>query len=131
MRRPGPYQLQAAIAAVHDEAPTADSTDWAQIAGLYGALAERAPSPVVELNRAVAVAMVDGPDRGLAIVERLAADGELDDYQFLHGARADLLRRLGRTTRAATATDAPWPSRRTPRSEHSWKVVSRRSRSRL
>jgi len=103
MQRPGPYQLQAAIAAVHDEAPTAAATDWRQIAGLYTRLVELAPSPVVELNRAVAVAMVDGPDRALAIVDRLDADGELDDYRFLHGTRADLLRRLGRTEEAAAA----------------------------
>jgi RNA polymerase sigma-70 factor (ECF subfamily) len=103
MRRPGPYQLQAAIAAVHDEALTADATDWAEIADLYAALAAQVPSPVVELNRAVAVAMVEGPDRGLAIVDRLAVEGELDDYQFLHGARADLLRQLGRSEEAAAA----------------------------
>lgn len=99
--RPGPYQLQAAIAAVHDQAPTAGATDWRQIAGLYAALADLAPSPVVELNRAVAVAMVEGPARGLALVDRLSGRGELDDYHLLHAARADLLRRLGRTDEAA------------------------------
>lgn len=103
MGRPGPYQLQAAIAAVHDQAPTAGAADWRQIAGLYAALAGLAPSPVVELNGAVAVAMVEGPARGLALVDRLSERGELDDYHLLHAARADLLRRLGRTEEAALA----------------------------
>jgi RNA polymerase sigma-70 factor (ECF subfamily) len=103
MRRPGPYQLQAAIAAVHDEAATPEATDWRQIEGLYDALARLAPSPVVELNRAVAVAMTRGPAAGLAIVDRLAADGSLADYHLLHAAQADLLRRLGRRAEAADA----------------------------
>jgi RNA polymerase sigma-70 factor (ECF subfamily) len=103
MRRPASYQLQAAIAAVHDEAPSVDETDWRQIAGLYDALLGVAPSPVVELNRAVAVAMADGPAEGLALMDLLAAQGELDDYRFLHSARADLLRRLGRREEAAIA----------------------------
>ncbi len=103
MRRPGPYQLQAAIAALHDEAGTAGETDWAQIALLYDALRELDPSPVVELNRAVAVAMVDGPERGLEIMDRLAAEGRLDDYHFLHAGRADLLRRLDRPAEASRA----------------------------
>ena len=101
MRRIGPYQLQAAIAALHDEAPTAGMTDWPQIAGLYRALAALDPSPVVELNRAVAVAMVEGPEAGLRLIERVADD--LDDYPYLHAARADLLRRLGRQPAAAAA----------------------------
>ncbi len=100
-RRPGPYQLQAAIAALHDEAPTAAETDWPQIVALYRALLARQPSAVVELNLAVAVAMVDGPAIGLAMIDGLAADGRLEGYHYLHAARADLLRRLGRRTQAA------------------------------
>ncbi|HET7726952.1 MAG TPA: RNA polymerase sigma factor [Candidatus Limnocylindrales bacterium] len=103
MRRPGPYQLQAAIAAVHDEAPSAVRVDWPQIVALYDALARIAPSPVVELNRAVAVAMVAGPAAGLTLMDGLAASGVLDDYHFLHAARADLLRRLDRRSEAADA----------------------------
>ena len=103
MRRPGPYQLQAAIAAVHDEATTAAATDWAQIALLYDTLRALDPSPVVELNRAVAVAMVDGPERGLEIMDRLLAGGRLEDYHLLHAARADLLRRLDRPAEASRA----------------------------
>jgi RNA polymerase sigma-70 factor (ECF subfamily) len=103
MRRPGPYQLQAAIAALHDQASERDATDWPQIAVLYGALARLAPSPVVDLNRAVAVAMADGLDAGLALVDDIAASGQLDDYPYTHAARADLLRRLGRFDEAAAA----------------------------
>ena len=103
MRRVGQYQLQAAIAALHDEAPSNEATDWPQIAALYRVLGRMAPSPVVELNRAVAVAMADGPEVGLAITDALAAEGQLDDYPYLHSTRADLLRRLGRR---ADATDA-------------------------
>jgi len=103
MRRPGQYQLQAAIAALHDYAATPEATDWTQIAALYAALMEHAPSPVVELNRAVAVAMARGPEAGLAIAERLAERGELVDYPYLHAVRADLLRRLGRRSEAAEA----------------------------
>ncbi len=95
MRRPGPYQVQAAIAAIHDEAATPADTDWNEIAVLYETLARMTPSPVIELNRAVAVAMVRGPAAGLALIDRIAADGALDDYHLLHAARADLLRRLG------------------------------------
>jgi RNA polymerase sigma-70 factor (ECF subfamily) len=100
---PGPYALQAAIAAVHAEAARGEDTDWPQIAALYGVLARVQPSPVVELNRAVAVAMADGPALGLARVERLAADGSLDGYHLLHSTRADLLRRLDRRAEAAAA----------------------------
>jgi RNA polymerase sigma-70 factor (ECF subfamily) len=103
MRRAGPYQLQAAIAALHDDAASADETDWPQIAALYRVLGEMTPSPVVELNRAVAVAMADGPAAGLAIVDRIAATGQLDDYPYLHSTRADLLRRLERGSAAADA----------------------------
>jgi RNA polymerase sigma-70 factor (ECF subfamily) len=101
--RLGPYQIQAAIAAVHAEAPRAEDTDWVRIATLYEDLARLAPSPVVELNRAVAVAMADGPAIGLAMVEQIAAAGDLDTYPWLHSARADLLRRLGRLEEAAQA----------------------------
>jgi RNA polymerase sigma-70 factor (ECF subfamily) len=103
MRRVGQYQLQAAIAALHDEAPSTEATDWPQIAALYRVLGQMAPSPVVELNRAVAVAMADGPAVGLAIVDAVAAGGQLDDYPYLHSTRADLLRRLGHRPEAARA----------------------------
>jgi RNA polymerase sigma-70 factor (ECF subfamily) len=96
LRLPGPYQLQAAIAALHTE----EQTDWRQISLLYGRLAEVTPSPVVELNRAVAVAMADGPQAGLALVD--AIDG-LDAYHLFHATRADLLRRLGRDDESVTA----------------------------
>jgi RNA polymerase sigma-70 factor (ECF subfamily) len=101
--RPGSYQLQAAIAAVHDDAPTAADTDWPQIAVLYQTLRRHDPSPVVELNLAVAVAMADGPATGLAMIDGLAAGGALDDYPYLHAARADLLRRLARWSESAVA----------------------------
>jgi RNA polymerase sigma-70 factor (ECF subfamily) len=96
----GPYALQAAISAVHAEAPSAAATDWAQIVALYGVLAQADASPVVELNRAVAVAMRDGPAAGLALINALLERGELADYHLAHAARADLCRRLGRTTEA-------------------------------
>ena len=99
-RRIGPYTLQAAIAAVHAEAPDTASTDWTQIVGLYDVLARVHPSPVVELNRAVAVAMRDGPAAGLERVDAILARGELADYHLAHSARADLCRRLGRTAEA-------------------------------
>ena len=95
-RRFGPYTLQAAIAAVHGQAPDADSTDWRQIVALYDVLLRASPSPVIELNRAVAVAMRDGPVAGLALIEALLAQGDLDEYHLAHSARADLCRRLGR-----------------------------------
>jgi RNA polymerase sigma-70 factor (ECF subfamily) len=98
---PGPYALQAAIAAEHARAPTAEATDWARIAALYGLLARAAPSPVVELNRAVAVAMAEGEERGLELMTPL--DDELAGYHLFHSARADLLRRLGRDAEAAEA----------------------------
>ncbi len=94
--RVGVYQLQAAIASLHAEG----TTDWAAVAGLYGALGRLAPSPIVELNRAVAVAMADGCDEGLDLIDRIEG---LDDYHLLHAARADLLRRLGRRDEAAGA----------------------------
>ncbi|WP_029893533.1 RNA polymerase sigma factor [Nocardia brasiliensis] len=105
-RRPGPYQVQAAIAACHATAPDAAATDWPQIAALYGELARLAPSPVVELNRAVAVAMADGISAGLALIDEIDASGRLDGYYLLPAARADLLRRDGRAAEAATAYQA-------------------------
>lgn len=102
-RRFGPYTLQAAIAAVHAEAPAAAATDWAQIVGLYDVLLRVDPSPVVELNRAVAVAMRDGPAAGLALIDAILARGELADYRLAHAARADLCRRLGRSADARAA----------------------------
>ena len=99
-RRFGPYCLQAAIAAVHAEAPSATSTDWRQIVALYDVLARVEPSPVVELNRAVALAMRDGPAAGLAAVDAILARGELKDYHLAHAARADLCRRLDRRAEA-------------------------------
>jgi RNA polymerase sigma-70 factor (ECF subfamily) len=99
----GPYTLQAAIAAVHAEAPEAGQTDWAQIVALYTLLQQAAPSPVVELNRAVAVAMRDGPGAGLMIVDDILARGELESYQWAHSVRADLYRRLGKTAEARAA----------------------------
>jgi RNA polymerase sigma factor (sigma-70 family) len=98
--RIGPYALQAAIAAAHAEAPTAEATDWHRIVGLYDLLAWADPSPVVELNRAVAVSMRDGPSSGLALVDAILARGQLDAYHLAHAARADLLRRMGRTADA-------------------------------
>ena len=102
-RRFGPYTLQAAIAAVHAEASSAATTDWGQIVSLYGVLLRIEPSPVVELNRAVAVAMQDGPLAGLELIDAILARGDLSDYHLLHAARADLCRRLGRTTEAKAA----------------------------
>ena len=99
-RRFGPYTLQAAIAAVHAEAASADATDWSQIVGLYDVLARVDPSPVIELNRAVAVAMRDGPAAGLVLIDAILARGDLEDYRLAHAARADLCRRLGKTAQA-------------------------------
>src|SRR5882757_3887477 len=102
-RRFGPYTLQAAIAAVHAEALAADATDWAQIVGLYDALLRAEPSPVVELNRAVALAMRDGPAAGLAEIDAILARGDLANYHLAHSARADLCRRLGDRVGARTS----------------------------
>ena len=99
-RRIGPYTLQAAIVAVHAEAPTAAATDWTRIVGLYDVLLRVNPSPVIELNRAVALAMRDGAAAGLALIDALLARGKLTDYHPAHAARADLCRRLGRTADA-------------------------------
>jgi RNA polymerase sigma-70 factor, ECF subfamily len=98
---PGPFALQAAIAALHCQAARAEDTDWPQIVRLYNRLERVQPSPIVSLNRAVAIAMVDGPQPGLALIDRLAADGDLDGYHLLHAARADLLRRAGEPSEAA------------------------------
>jgi RNA polymerase sigma-70 factor (ECF subfamily) len=95
-RRPGPFQVQAAISALHGTAPSWDETDWRQIAALYGALLRHDDSPVVELNRAVAVSMVEGPQAGLTLLARLGASPQMASYQPFHAARADLLRRAGR-----------------------------------
>jgi RNA polymerase sigma-70 factor, ECF subfamily len=100
---PGPYVLQAAIAALHATAPTAAATDWAEVAGLYDLLLHQVPTPVVALNRAVAIAERDGPGAGLTLVDAILADGRLEDYQPAHAARADFLRRLGRTADARKA----------------------------
>ncbi|MEU9410199.1 RNA polymerase sigma factor [Streptomyces sp. NPDC048281] len=99
--RPGPYQIQAAVAACHTTAPTAADTDWADIAGLYGELQRYVPSPVVRLNRAVAVGMAEGGAAGLALVAELEAEDDLTGYHLLPATRADLLRRMGRTREAA------------------------------
>jgi RNA polymerase sigma-70 factor (ECF subfamily) len=103
MRQVGPYQLQAAIAALHAEAAAPGETDWAQIAALYSELARIQPSPVVRLNGAVAIGMNEGPRRGLALIDELGASGELDRYHLYHAARADMLRRLGSFEAAAEA----------------------------
>ncbi len=101
--RPGPYQLQAAIAAIHARATAADATDWAEIAALYGQLVRLSPTPVVALNHAVAVAMAEGLEEGLDRVDRLGAFGAFDGYRLYHTSRADLLRRLGRRDEARLA----------------------------
>jgi len=100
---PGPYQVQAAIAACHACAPTPDATDWAQIAELYGRLSQMVPTAVVALNRAVAIAMAEGPAAGLRLVEQLEEGGDLADYHLLPATRADLLRRLGQKEQAEVA----------------------------
>jgi RNA polymerase sigma-70 factor, ECF subfamily len=102
-RRVGPYTLQAAIAAVHADASNARDTDWAQIVGLYDVLMRVDPSPVIELNRAVALAMRDGPEAGLRVIDQILERGELGDYSLAHAARADLCRRLGRRSDARTS----------------------------
>jgi RNA polymerase sigma-70 factor (ECF subfamily) len=99
-RRFGPYTLQAAIAAVHADAPQPEATDWTQIVNLYGVLQQINPSPVIELNRAVALAMRDGPSAGLEVIDAILARGDLADYHLAHSARADLCRRLGKTNAA-------------------------------
>jgi RNA polymerase sigma-70 factor (ECF subfamily) len=102
-RRFGSYAIQAAIAAVHANAVSADATDWSEIVGLYDVLLRAGPSPIVELNRAVAVAMRDGPAAGLALIDAILARGDLRDYHLAHAAQADMCRRLGRTEHARDA----------------------------
>ena len=104
--RGGRYTLQAAIAAVHASAPDPAATDWGRITALYDVLARLDPSPVVRLNRAVAVAMRDGPGAGLALIDALAAEGRLTGYHYLQAARAELLHRLGRIEEARAACRA-------------------------
>jgi RNA polymerase sigma-70 factor (ECF subfamily) len=99
----GPYTIQAAIAAVHARAPSSATTDWGQIVALYDLLLQAHPSPVVELNRAVAVAMRDGPEAGLALIDAILTRDDLKTYHLAHAARADLCRRLGRTAEAHTS----------------------------
>jgi RNA polymerase sigma-70 factor (ECF subfamily) len=106
MRRAGPYQLQAAISAIHAEAPSPALTDWQEIAALYRELMRHSPSPIVALNHAVAVAMGDSLERGLAQIDQVGASGQLEDYHLFHAARADILRRLGRKTESAEAYTA-------------------------
>ncbi len=103
LRTPGPYQIQAAIAALHAQAPAPEQTDWQQIAALYAELAKLNPSPVVLLNRAVAIGMSEGPERGLQLIDSLGISGALAEYYLLHAARADLLRRSNRRDAAAEA----------------------------
>jgi RNA polymerase sigma-70 factor (ECF subfamily) len=120
--RPGPYQLQAAINAVHSDAPAAGQTDWGQILALYDQLTALAPTPIVALNRCVAVAEVHGPAHALDLVDRLSLDG----YHLFHATRADLLRRLGRPGDAAAAYDAAI-SRAANRAERSFLTHKRDS----
>jgi RNA polymerase sigma-70 factor (ECF subfamily) len=96
----GSYTVQAAIAAVHAQARARDGTDWAQIAALYDVLLQAERSPIVELNRAIAIAMRDGPMEGLKLIDRILERGDLNDYHYVHAARGDLCRRLGRTADA-------------------------------
>lgn len=103
---PGPFALEAAIAAEHCKAPRAEDTNWPQIVRLYDLLAEVMPSPIVSLNRAVAIAMAQGPQPALELIDELAASGELDDYHLLHAARADMLRRLGANEEAAESYES-------------------------
>jgi RNA polymerase sigma-70 factor (ECF subfamily) len=102
-RTPGQYQVQASIAAIHAGASTPEATDWSRIAMLYGLLSRMNPSPVIELNRAVAVAMAMGPEFGLAIIDRPEVSGKLENYRWLHSTRAELLRRLDRYAEAKEA----------------------------
>ena len=103
LQQPGPFQVQAAVAALHAEAATWDTTDWTQIAALYGELERIAPSPVVTINRAAAITFADGPHVGLAVLAELDVDGRLDRYQPLHATRAELLARAGDIEGAAAA----------------------------
>jgi RNA polymerase sigma-70 factor (ECF subfamily) len=122
-RRIGSYTLQAAIAAVHAEAPNAPATDWAQIVGLYDVLLAAHPSAVVELNRAVAVAMRDGPSAGLSLIEAILERGDLEDYYLAYSALADMNRRLGRTAEARSGYEQ---SLRLARQEPARRFLERR-----
>jgi RNA polymerase sigma-70 factor (ECF subfamily) len=102
-RRFGPYTLQASIAAIHAEASRSSATDWTQIVGLYDVLLRADPSPVIELNRAAAIAMRDGPEAGLALIDTILVRGDLTDYHLAHAARGDLCRRIGRAEDAISA----------------------------
>ena len=124
-RRFGPYTLQAAIAAVHAEATTPEATDWRQICALYAALLAMQPSPVIELNRAAAVAMHEGPAAGLALIDALFARGELRNYHLAHSARADLFRRLGRRDEARAAYEQ---ARALAKSEPEFRYLEKRLR---
>ena len=124
LRRPGPYVIQAAIAALHAQAPDFDSTDWPQIAALYDVLGRLDPSPVVAVNRAVAVGLADGPHAGLTILEAAAADPRLAQYQPLHAARAELLRRVG----DAAGADAAYERAIALTSNEAQRAALRRSR---
>ena len=133
----GPYRLQAAAAALHARAPSSDETEWAQIAALYGRLGEIAPSPVVELNRSVAVAMAEGPARGLELIDRAELSGALDGYRWLHSARADCCGGWSASTRRPRHTAGRWRCPRTSPSAHSlpdgcrmWRLQVKDSRGR-
>jgi len=110
----GPYQLQAAIAAIHAHAASFDQTDWTEIAALYRQLANISPSPVIALNYAVAIAMSEGPERGLTLIDEIGATGSLSEYHLFHAARADLLRRLGATAAAVEAYERALELARNP-----------------
>jgi RNA polymerase sigma-70 factor, ECF subfamily len=101
LKRAGPFQLQAAIAACHGNAPSVAETDWPEIVGLYTQLAHIGPSPVVDLNRVVAIGVIDGPEAALPLVETIVETGRLEEYYLLHATRADLLRRAGRNSEAS------------------------------
>jgi RNA polymerase sigma-70 factor (ECF subfamily) len=114
LRYLGPYQLQAAIAALHARATTFEQTDWNEIAALYGQLANISPSSVVALNHAVAIALSEGPARGLTLIDELGTTGDLREYHLFHAARADLLRRLGRNAEATEAYNRAFELARNP-----------------
>ncbi len=124
---PGPNALQAAIAALHCQAARAEDTDWPQILQVYDLLERVQPSPIVSLNRAVAVAMVDGPQAALALIDALAASGDLERYHLLHAARADMLRRLGSAAEAATSYARAWRSSPMTASAGFWSAACARS----
>jgi predicted RNA polymerase sigma factor len=124
---PGPYHLQAAIAACHATAASVATTDWARIAALYGELATRTPSPIIELNRAMAISRADGPAAGLALVDTLRGERALASYHLLPAARAELLEQLGRRPRPSANSSAPRSSRRTRASGRGYSLARRRA----